>query len=600
MKKVFLTLGLVAIAFFFLIAATVPFSAFNTNQFSTNNNTVTVKSGALVSNLFLYDNAGNQFWFTNNTLAGNGGSPQIGNALNAWSGFFSSVFLNNTNITNFFGNGTDTNAIANKNGFGTNTTFKGRVLFTNETSVQVNTNIYTGTGTVSVSVGTHNWTIVGGTISDELYGSFIIVNTIDQYKISGITDSTHFTTVRAANSGYSGVIWQYYTNYWVFYDGNTSPNVVATIDGGGGYNVKGQEFANDGGFLLGSGSRYFYFETDPNYGGYGPMNTWRSSVGIPIYLGLLAPNNSFGMYNDGYLQVGVGISNNFDTPIKIAGTATVSSTNGVIEVRDTWNTSGSPVAMAVHVTDTARGANSRLVGLYGGAGGNTRLFDVDRVGNLFLLGGVNSQGAVNAVTGFVTTTGGITAQAGGGVIIGGLVSDTMTLNGNNPGPTNVPTWGDVTNMIAANTQPAANFILKTNGTALGVLTSTNQSVGLLSFDQGTAMTIVGTNSNIGTGGTVVFVGKTPSAYSARVKVDFGTAPTIAGNQGMWTNSIPVQADTNYSVLILPCSINAAQQANLVGAGLVVILQTTTNFTVACVGTPTTGKTDCQYNILVYR
>jgi hypothetical protein len=79
--------------FHFTVSATA--GNFNTTQIDTNNGLTRIKPGALFTNAFFYDNALNQFWFSNNNfLASLNNSAQIGNILSPWNqGWFNFISL---------------------------------------------------------------------------------------------------------------------------------------------------------------------------------------------------------------------------------------------------------------------------------------------------------------------------------------------------------------------------------------------------------------------------------------------------------------------------------------------------------------------------
>lgn len=66
---------------------------------------------------------------------------------------------------------------------------------------------------------------------------------------------------------------------------------------------------------------------------------------------------------------------------------TGSNAQSLLDMSGTLNTTGSPDVIALRITDTARGAATTFLNLYGGASGTTSEFAVDRVGS-WLVGGV--------------------------------------------------------------------------------------------------------------------------------------------------------------------------------------------------------------------
>jgi hypothetical protein len=78
----------------------------------------------------------------------------------------------------------------------------------------------------------------------------------------------------------------------------------------------------------------------------------------------------------------------------------------------TWNTSGSPTAFQISVTETAQGASANLLNILGGASGATSYFNVDQFGDVLSKGGITS--GVNI--GF-TGNGGVLKFGGSGDLI---------------------------------------------------------------------------------------------------------------------------------------------------------------------------------------
>lgn len=81
---------------------------------------------------------------------------------------------------------------------------------------------------------------------------------------------------------------------------------------------------------------------------------------------------------------------------------TGSNAQSLLDLSGTLNTTGSPDVMALRVTDTARGASTKLFNIYGGASGTTSYFSVDRLGGVVFAGNnasINSNGigAFNAI-----------------------------------------------------------------------------------------------------------------------------------------------------------------------------------------------------------
>lgn len=73
---------------------------------------------------------------------------------------------------------------------------------------------------------------------------------------------------------------------------------------------------------------------------------------------------------------------------------TGSSTASMLDFSGTLNTSGSPDVIAVRITDTARGASTKFLNLYGGAAGATSKFSVSNSGDVVAAGALTVSGAV--------------------------------------------------------------------------------------------------------------------------------------------------------------------------------------------------------------
>lgn len=84
---------------------------------------------------------------------------------------------------------------------------------------------------------------------------------------------------------------------------------------------------------------------------------------------------------------------------------TGSDATGMVSYAGTWNTSGTPTAWSVAITNTASNAASLLFNWLGGAGGATSLF------KMTIAGAITAAGAVT-VAGLVTASAGLTVAAG--------------------------------------------------------------------------------------------------------------------------------------------------------------------------------------------
>ena len=87
-------------------------------------------------------------------------------------------------------------------------------------------------------------------------------------------------------------------------------------------------------------------------------------------------------------QVGIVNSTVNTAPLTSTGySLTGSGATSLLSLTGTINTTGSPDIIALHITDTARGAATKLINLYGGASGTTSMFSVDRQGAISAAGG---------------------------------------------------------------------------------------------------------------------------------------------------------------------------------------------------------------------
>lgn len=71
---------------------------------------------------------------------------------------------------------------------------------------------------------------------------------------------------------------------------------------------------------------------------------------------------------------------------------------GVIDLEQTWNTSGNPVAIKLDVTNTASGANAKVIDLLVDS---SSIFDIDPSGNITIVGEIilNAANNVKIITG---------------------------------------------------------------------------------------------------------------------------------------------------------------------------------------------------------
>lgn len=72
------------------------------------------------------------------------------------------------------------------------------------------------------------------------------------------------------------------------------------------------------------------------------------------------------------------------------GSNTGSNSLSAVDISWTLNTTGSPDVIAFRVTDTARGASTKLLNIYGGASGTTSEFSIDRSGSVIAAGSITA------------------------------------------------------------------------------------------------------------------------------------------------------------------------------------------------------------------
>ena len=98
---------------------------------------------------------------------------------------------------------------------------------------------------------------------------------------------------------------------------------------------------------------------------------------------------------------------------------TGSNASSLLDLSGTLNTTGSPDVVAIRITDTARGATTKALNIYGGVSATTSIFSVDRAGVVTSLSNIISGGIVQTAGNInVGTSGGnLTIASAGGTII---------------------------------------------------------------------------------------------------------------------------------------------------------------------------------------
>jgi fibronectin-binding autotransporter adhesin len=101
-------------------------------------------------------------------------------------------------------------------------------------------------------------------------------------------------------------------------------------------------------------------------------------------------------------NVGIGTSNPATALDILGASQTGSSATGTLNLAQTWNTSGSPIALKMSITDTASGAASQFLSFLGGSSASTEMFAVNKDGSINVVAstGVNQIRLNNATNGY--------------------------------------------------------------------------------------------------------------------------------------------------------------------------------------------------------
>jgi hypothetical protein len=110
--------------------------------------------------------------------------------------------------------------------------------------------------------------------------------------------------------------------------------------------------------------------------------------------------------------------------VSTGGSNTGSDATSAVSLAWTLNTSGSPDVFKLAVTDTAGGASTKIMNIYGGSSGTTSLFSVDRVGSI-IMGGDTGGGTYNAT--IDSGQCGLHLDANGSSFIFGVASNTFQI-----------------------------------------------------------------------------------------------------------------------------------------------------------------------------
>jgi hypothetical protein len=244
-------------------------------------------------------------------------------------------------------------------------------------------------------------------------------------------------------------------------------------------------------------------------------------------------------------------------PIDITGTTqTGSSTNGVAQFNQTWNTSGGPVGVKISITNTAS-SNGLPFAVYAGSAGTTNEFAVDTNGGVHLAGLLTWPGF-----GSVTATIGPDSQSG-------LNFTSYYANGNGSSPYQFAMHSSIT----ATTNPSGNLIpggvsgiayaptfAPASGSANFSALNLNPTINATSSGVAVGFTLALVNTKM-TGGTVYLmdIGTTTatywSGYTSAFRVDTGGNIAASGaltlspltTQGILVNSSAGAVSANTSI-----------------------------------------------------
>lgn len=218
--------------------------------------------------------------------------------------------------------------------------------------------------------------------------------------------------------------------------------------------------------------------------------------------------------------------------VSTGGSNTGSDTTSAVDLSWTLNTSGSPDVVALRVTDTARGATTKLFNIYGGASGTTTLFNIDRGGVVSIPTGTGAGyyfGSTYAVIGRGTTTTGVSIVNAGSETVNFYGTGVEIITANSYG------WSSsgLAGVPATRLSRAADGVVQVGTTAnnaLGSLNLTNlTATGIITLGSGPAIISSPTAAVFQHGATDVASG----AVAQFIRAQSNTGASTTGPDFTW-------------------------------------------------------------------
>lgn len=316
MKKYLKPLGLgmaLGLGIMLLIAASVPFTAFNTNQFNTNGNTVSIASGVLITNPAV-----------SGTLSA-GGTLVNSAGLTASSETIGTSAITTLNVNTAI----VAAALTVPATVAGNPTLSGRWLWTNGLQTSYSKEKYQTNFALTGTINTTTLTGPAGAFTGWIPGVNLIDGSANQYIVEYVNSTTSITvypTLAATYTGYTN--WQYSSPAWEFRDYNANHT-------GGIFDPGGCLWLGDGGggppFISlvragadGSATHGMVIDIIGGVGVFGPQafiigGNGTGGVGATrsFLLNAEAPAYTFGMLPSGEISISGGFTNYLGTAIPI-------------------------------------------------------------------------------------------------------------------------------------------------------------------------------------------------------------------------------------------------------------------------------------------